>query len=78
MANGENDMTNHFENGRALARGVVDYIDAMPARFAGVNEREFWQGFITGERERVREGNRTRAELDRLELRYVRALRASK
>jgi hypothetical protein len=77
MANGANIMKNYFENGRALARGVVDYIDAMPAKFAGVNEREFWQGFIAEERERVRESNRTRAELDRLELRYVRALRAS-
>lgn len=70
-------MKNYFEDGRALARGVVDYIDALPARFASVNEREFWQGFIAEERERVKEGNRTRAELDRLELRYVHALRVS-
>jgi hypothetical protein len=77
MADGGIDMQNCFDEGCNLARGVVDCIGAMPARFASLNEREFWQGFIAEERQRVREGKRTRADLDRLELRYIHALRAS-
>jgi hypothetical protein len=66
----------NYLDGWNLASHVVDYINAIPAKFTNHRESEYWRGFIAAESVRMAEGFRSAYEWHRANAAYNSALAA--
>jgi hypothetical protein len=66
-----------FDLGKPLAFSVVDYSDAIPARFANESDCTYWTGYLAGESQRFAQGFCNAERFARIVANYAAALNRS-